>query len=80
MAPPELIELKKQLRELLDYGFIRPFKALYNAPALFQWKHDGSLWLCMEYKAPNKVLIKNKYHVPQIADLFNQLESTLSLS
>ncbi|XP_052117210.1 uncharacterized protein LOC127747411 [Arachis duranensis] len=73
MAPPELKELKKQLKDLLDAGFIRPSKAPYGAPVLFQKKHDGSLRLCIDYRALNKVTIKNKYPIPLIADLFDQL-------
>nr|XP_025669740.1 uncharacterized protein LOC112769436 [Arachis hypogaea] len=55
MAPPELEELKKQLKDLLDAGFIRPSKAPYGAPVLFQKKHDGSLRLCIDYRALNKI-------------------------
>lgn len=73
MAPPELAELRKQLKELLEAGFIRPSKAPYGAPVLFQKKHDGSLRLCIDYRALNKVTIKNKYPIPLIADLFDQL-------
>ncbi|XP_016185837.1 uncharacterized protein LOC107627521 [Arachis ipaensis] len=54
MAPPELEELKKQLKDLLDAGFIRPSKTPYGAPVLFQKKHDCSLRLCIEYRALNK--------------------------
>lgn len=73
MAPPELEELKKQLKELLGAGYIQPSKAPYGAPVLFQKKHDGSLRLCIDYRALNKVTIKNKYPIPLIADLFDQL-------
>ena len=51
MAIPELQELRRQLKELLDAGFIRPSKAPYGAPVLFQKKHDGSLRLCIDYRA-----------------------------
>ncbi|RVW59633.1 Transposon Ty3-G Gag-Pol polyprotein [Vitis vinifera] len=70
MAPPELEELRKQLKELLDAGFIQPSKAPYGAPVLFQKKHDGSLRMCIDYRALNKVTVKNKYPIPLIADLF----------
>lgn len=73
MAPPELAELRKQLKELLDAGFIRPSKAPYGASVLFQKKHDGPLRLCIDYWVLNKVTIKNKYPIPLIADLFDQL-------
>ncbi|GMQ12089.1 hypothetical protein CsSME_00054546 [Camellia sinensis var. sinensis] len=73
MSPPELEELRRQLKDLLDAGFIQPSKAPYGAPVLFQKKHDGSLRLCIDYRALNKVTIKNKYPIPLIADLFDQL-------
>lgn len=76
MAPPELEELKKQLKELLDAGYIQPSKAPYGAPVLFQKKHDGSLRLCIDYRALNKVTIKNKYPIPLIADLFDREHGT----
>nr|CAD1842418.1 unnamed protein product [Ananas comosus var. bracteatus] len=73
--PPrrELEELQKQLKELLDAGFIRPSKAPYGAQFLFQRKSDGSLRLCIDYRALNKVTVKNKYPIPLVADLFDQL-------
>nr|CAD1817150.1 unnamed protein product [Ananas comosus var. bracteatus] len=70
MAPPELEELQRQLKDLLDAGFIRPSKAPYGAPVLFQRKSDGSLRLCIDYKALNKVTVKNKYPIPLVANLF----------
>lgn len=73
MAPPELAELRKQLKELLDSGFIKPSKAPFGAPVLFQKKDDGSLRLCVDYRALNKVTVRNKYPIPLIADLFDQL-------
>ncbi|KAL2936913.1 RNA-directed DNA polymerase-like protein [Bienertia sinuspersici] len=73
MAPPELEELRKQLKELLDTGFIRPSKAPYGASMLFQRKHDGSLHMCIDYRALNKIAVKNKYPIPLVADLFDQL-------
>ncbi|KAL9259868.1 Transposon Ty3-I Gag-Pol polyprotein-like protein [Drosera capensis] len=73
MAPTELEKLRKQLKDLLDAGFIQPSKAPYGAPVLFQRKKDGSLRLCIDYRALNKVTIKNKYPIPLIADLFDQL-------
>ena len=73
MAPPELEELRRQLKELLDAGYIRPSKAPYGAPVLFQKKHDGSLRMCIDYRALNKLTVKNKYPIPLIADLFDQL-------
>ncbi|XP_023764406.1 uncharacterized protein LOC111912904 [Lactuca sativa] len=73
MAPPELEELRKQLKELLDAGFIRPSKAPFGAPVLFQRKQDGSLRMCIDYRALNKVTVKNKYPIPLVSDLFDRL-------
>ena len=73
MAPSELEELRRQLKELLDTRFIQPSKAPYGMPVLFQKKHDGSLRMCIDYQALNKVTVKNKYPILLIADLFNQL-------
>nr|XP_048324599.1 uncharacterized protein LOC125420961 [Ziziphus jujuba var. spinosa] len=73
MAPPELEELRRQLKDLIDAGYIRPSKAPYAAPVLFQKKKDGSLRMCIDYRALNKITIKNKYPMPLIADLFDQL-------
>ena len=73
MSPPELIELRKQLTELLDAGMIQPSKAPYRAPVPFQKKRDGSLRMCIDYQALNKVTIKNKYPIPLAAELFDRL-------
>ncbi|XP_042444069.1 uncharacterized protein LOC122029195 [Zingiber officinale] len=76
MAPKELEELKVQLQELLDRGFIRPSVSLWGAPVLFVKKKDGSLRLCIDYRQLNTVTIKNKYPLPRIEDLFDQLKDT----
>ncbi|XP_031106210.1 uncharacterized protein LOC116010851 [Ipomoea triloba] len=73
MSPNELEELRRQLNELLESGMLRPSKAPFGAPVLFQKKHDGSLRMCVDYRALNKVTIKNRYPIPLIADLFDQL-------
>jgi len=73
MAPTELAELKKQLEELLEKGFIRPSVSPWGAPVLFVKKKDGSLRLCIDYRELNKVTIKNKYPLPRIDDLLDQL-------
>ena len=73
MTPPELRELRKQLTELLDAGLVQPSKASYGAPVLFQKKHDGTLRMCVDYRALNKVTIKNKYLIPLAAELFDRL-------
>lgn len=73
MAPTELKELKVQLQELLDKKFIRPSTSLWGAPILFVKKKDGSLRLCIDCRELNKVTVKNKYPLPRIDDLFDQL-------
>ncbi|KAJ4722993.1 Retrotransposon protein, putative, Ty3-gypsy subclass [Melia azedarach] len=75
MSPSELVELRRQLDELLNAGYIQPSKAPYGAPVLFQKKQDGSLRMCVDYRALNKVTVKNKYPVPNVADLFDRLGS-----
>ncbi|KAI0507940.1 hypothetical protein KFK09_014068 [Dendrobium nobile] len=73
MAPKELSELKVQLQELEDRGFVRPSVSPWGAPVLFMKKKDGTLRMCIDYRDLNKVTIKNKYPLPQIDDLFDQL-------
>ncbi|RVW20594.1 Transposon Ty3-G Gag-Pol polyprotein [Vitis vinifera] len=74
MPPAELLELRKQLKELLDAGLIQPSRAPYGAPVLFQKKHDGSLRICVDYRALNKVNIKNKYPIPLAAELLTDCQ------
>ena len=74
MAPVELKELKLQLQELLDKGFIRPSTSPWGAPVLFVKKKDGSMRLCIDYRELNRVTVKNKYPLPRIDDLFDQLQ------
>jgi hypothetical protein len=69
----ELVELKKQLRELSSKGYICQSKSPYGAPVLFVEKKDGKLRMCVDYRALNKVTIKNNYPLPQIDDLFDRL-------
>ena len=76
MAPAELNELKEQLKDLLDKGFIRPSISPWGAPVLFVKKKNGSLHMCIDYRQLNKVTIKNKYPFPRIDDLFDQLQGT----
>jgi hypothetical protein len=73
MPPAELAKLKKQLQELLDKGFIRPSTSPWGCPALFMKKKDESLRLCIDYHPLNAVTIKNKYPLPRIDVLFDQL-------
>ncbi|XP_073039340.1 uncharacterized protein [Primulina eburnea] len=74
MAPAELKELKEQLQELLDKKQIRPSASPWGAPVLFVKKKDGSMRLCIDYRELNKITIKNKYPLPRIDDLFDQLK------
>jgi hypothetical protein len=73
MPPAELAELKKQLQELLDKGFIRPSTSPWGCPTLFVKKKDESLRLCVDYRPLNAVTIKNKYPLPCIDVLLDQL-------
>ncbi|KAK8628792.1 hypothetical protein V6N13_009375 [Hibiscus sabdariffa] len=80
MAPIELKELKKQLEKLQSKGFIRPSTSPWGAPVLFVKKKDGSMRLCIDYRQLNRVTIKNKYPLPRIEDLFDQLKDALVFS
>jgi hypothetical protein len=73
MTPKELAELKVQLKELLDKGYIRPSSLPWGYPALFVKKKDQSIRLCVDYRPLNVVTIKNKYSLPRIDILFHQL-------
>ena len=73
MAPAKLKELKVQLQELLDKGNIRPSVSPLGVPVLFVKKKDGTMRLCIDYRQLNKVTICNKYPLPWIDDLFDQL-------
>ena len=70
----ELKELKLQLQELIDKGFIRPSISSWGAPMLFVKKKDGTLRLCVDYRQLNKMTMKNRYSLPRIDDLFDQLK------
>ena len=74
LAPPEMQELSTQLQELLDKGFIRPSSSPWGAPILFVRKKDGSHRMCIDYRELNKVTVKNRYPLPRIDDLFDQLQ------
>ena len=74
MDVDELKELKKQLREQLDKGFIQPSASSWGAPVLFVEKKDKTKRLVVDYRSLNEVTIKNKYPLPNINDLFDQLK------
>ncbi|KAL5555306.1 hypothetical protein UlMin_037542 [Ulmus minor] len=80
MAPVELKELQVQLQELLDKGFVRSSYSPWGAPVLFVKKKDGSMRMCIDYRELNKVTIKNKYPLPRIDDLFDQLKGAVVFS
>ena len=80
LAPAELKELKAQLEELIEKGLIRPSHSPWGAPVLFVKKKDGSLRLCIDYREINKATIKNKYPLPRIDDLFDQLAGSAVFS
>jgi hypothetical protein len=69
----DLAELKKQIEELLSKGYIRPSSSPWGAPTLFIDKKDGSRRMCVDYRFLNEVTIKNKYPLPRIEDLFDQM-------
>jgi hypothetical protein len=73
MATLQLAELKEHIKELLEKGYIHPSSSLWGALVIFILKKDGTQRLCVDYRALNKVTIKNKYPLPRIDDLFNQL-------
>ena len=73
MYPIELAELKKQLEELLEKRFVRPSVSPWGAPVLLVKKKDGTMRLCVDYHQLNKVMVKNKYPLPRIDDLMDQL-------
>ncbi|GJZ31214.1 reverse transcriptase domain-containing protein [Tanacetum coccineum] len=80
MAPSEMQELFGQLQELQDKGFIRPGHSPWGAPVLFVKKMDGSFRMCIDYRELNKITIKNRYPLPGIDDLFDQLQGACYFS
>jgi len=80
MAPAELNELKTQLQELLDKGFIRPSNSPWGAPILFVRRKDGTHRLFIDYRQLNKITMKNKYLLPRIDDLFYQFKGARAFS
>jgi hypothetical protein len=80
MAANQLAELKEQLQELLDKGYIHPSASPRGAPVIFVLKKDGTRRMCMDYHSLNEVTIKNKYPLPRIDDLFDQLKGACVFS
>jgi hypothetical protein len=73
MTTLELAKLKEHIKELIEKGFIRPSSSPWGAPMIFVLKKDGTQRLCVDYCAMNEVTIKNKYLLPRIDDMFDQL-------
>jgi hypothetical protein len=73
MSSTQLLELKKQIKELLEKGFICPSSSPWGAPVIFVEKKDGTQRMCVDYRLLNEVTIKNKYPLPRIEDLFDQM-------
>ncbi|GKA19127.1 reverse transcriptase domain-containing protein, partial [Tanacetum coccineum] len=80
LAPSEMQELSNQLKELQEKGFIRPSHSPWGAPVLFVKKKDGALRMCIDYRELNKLTIKNRYPLPRIDDLFDQLQGACCFS
>jgi hypothetical protein len=80
MATNQLAELKQQLQELLDKGYIHPSASPWGAPIIFVLKRDGTQRMCMDYRSLSEVTIKNKYPLPRIDDLFDQLKGACVFS
>ncbi|GJR81862.1 putative reverse transcriptase domain-containing protein [Tanacetum coccineum] len=76
LAPSKMEELSGQLKELQDKGFIRPSSSPWGAPVLFVKKKDGSFRMCIDYRELNKLTVKNRYPLPRIDDLFDQLQGS----
>jgi hypothetical protein len=74
MLVNEQVELKKQIAELQSKGFIHSSSSPWGAPVLFIKKKDGTQWMCVDYRSLNEVTIKNKYPLPRIEDLFDQMK------
>jgi hypothetical protein len=80
VSGPELVQFKKQIDELSEKGYIRPSTSPWAAPVLFVEKKDGTRRMCIDYRALNEVTIKNKYPLPRIEDLFDQMRGASVLS
>ncbi|GJR50647.1 putative reverse transcriptase domain-containing protein [Tanacetum coccineum] len=76
LAPSEMKELSKQLQELSNKGFIRPSSSPWGASVLFVKKKDGSFRMCIDYRELNKLTVKNRYPLPRIDYLFDQLQGS----
>nr|GEV13388.1 hypothetical protein [Tanacetum cinerariifolium] len=80
LALLEMLKLLNQLKELQEKGFIRPSHSPWGAPVLFVKKKDGAMRMCIDYRKLNKLTVKNRYHLPRIDDLFDQLQGACCFS
>ncbi|KAI3735955.1 hypothetical protein L6452_15482 [Arctium lappa] len=80
LAPSEMKEMMSQLRDLLEKVFVRPSSSPWGAPVLFVKKKDGTMRMCIEYRELDKATVKNKYPLPRIDDLFDQLQGASCFS
>ncbi|GJV45566.1 putative reverse transcriptase domain-containing protein [Tanacetum coccineum] len=80
LAPLEMLELSNQLKELQEKGFIRPSHSPWGALVLFVKKKDDAMRMCIDYRELNKFTIKNRYPLPRIDDLFDQLQGACCFS
>jgi hypothetical protein len=80
VSGPELVELKKQIDRLLEKGYIRPSTLPWATLVLFVEKKDGTKRMCIDYRSLNEVTIKNKYPLPRIEYLFDQLRGVRMFS
>jgi hypothetical protein len=80
MPVNEIVELKKQIAKLQSKGFIRPSSSPWGATVLFVEKKDRTQWMCVDYRSLNEVTTKNKYPLPRIEDLFDQMKGASVLS
>jgi len=80
LSPVELEEVKKQVKDLLEHGFIEPSSSPWGAPILFVTKKSGDLRMCIDYRALNKLTVKNRYPLPRVDDLFDQLQGATVFS
>ena len=80
MSPVELAEVKAHVQDLLSKQFVRPSVSPWGTPVLLVKKKDGSMRMCVDYRQLNKVTIKNKYPLPRIYDLIDQLRGATVFS
>eukprot|EP00877_Chromochloris_zofingiensis_P003160 jgi/Chrzof1/12845/Cz07g09130.t1 len=80
LSPREREEVEQQIKDLLAKGFIEPSTSPFGAPILFVQKKDGSLRMCIDYRALNKLTVKNRYPIPRIDDLLDRLHGATMFS